>query len=64
MKRLPGMLYVYSLAEALHKDVDEILAMPSKRLTYWMAYFNIKEAEHKRSMAEAQMKSQVRGRRR
>lgn len=64
MKRLPGMMYAYSLAEALHMDVDSILSMPSKRLTYWQAYFNIKDMEHKKAMAESEMKSRARGKRR
>ena len=63
MMRLPWMMTIYSLAEALHMDVDDVLAMPSKRLTYWIAYFNVKAAEEKKHAAEMQAKSNVRRRR-
>lgn len=63
MERLPGLMTIYSLAEALHKDVDEILAMPSKRLTYWMAYYRVKRVEEEKRMKEAELKARV-GRRR
>lgn len=63
MERLPGMMTVFSLAEALHKDVDEILAMPSKRFTYWIAYFNVRKFEDEKRMKESELKSRVSRRR-
>jgi hypothetical protein len=62
MKRLPGLMWMFSLAEALHIDIDEVMAMPCKRLTYWRAYYNIKAAEHEREMAESQARARARGR--
>jgi len=62
MTRLPGLMWMFSLAEALHKDIDEIMAMPGKRLLYWRAYFNVKDSEHKRRMAESDVKARAHGR--
>ena len=53
---------MFSLAEALHIDIDEVMAMPCKRLSYWKAYYNIKAAEHEREMAESQARARARGR--
>jgi hypothetical protein len=63
MERLPGLMTVYSLADALHIDVDQVLAMPSKRLTYWIAYFRVKAAEQERQHKESEIKARM-GRRR
>jgi hypothetical protein len=59
MSRLPGLRFMFSLAETLHMDVDQVMNMPSKRLLYWRAYFNIKESEHKMKQAEADVKART-----
>ena len=59
MERLPGLAFMFSLAEALHMDIDDVMAMPSKRLTYWRAYFRVKAAEQDRQMAESQVRNRA-----
>ena len=52
-------MFIFSLAETLHMDIDKVMAMPSKQLLYWRAYFNLKDADYKRKAAEAKVKSAV-----
>lgn len=44
MSQSPDLKFLFSLAEHLHKTVDEIMQITEAELDGWIAYFEVKNS--------------------